>query len=209
MLHRLLTDYKNSSKTTCWRCHESIKSIDLFCSFCNTVQPAGKIDPYQTFELSISLDIAEKKLHQNYLSLQKKLHPDKFLNASTTEKEFAKAQSELVNNAYKVLKEPVKRAQLIYFVLFSEPFPTENNIADTALLFEILNLREELEEIQNQNEQIEEFINKIKYFFDEAWLDLKASFEENNKTNALTALHMLSYYKKMIQDAEEILFKDV
>ncbi|KAK9842317.1 hypothetical protein WJX81_006339 [Elliptochloris bilobata] len=60
--------------------------------------------PHQTF----SLDSAE--LEQKYRALQFRLHPDKAASGSKEAQKDSAEQSTLVNQAYAVLKSPLKRA---------------------------------------------------------------------------------------------------
>lgn len=62
-------------------------------------------------EGAFDLDVAE--LERRYKALQLRLHPDRFGTASPLEREHAAQQAAAVNQAYDVLKRPLRRAHYI------------------------------------------------------------------------------------------------
>ena len=80
------------------------------------------------------------------------MHPDRFANASDAEKRVAMQWSAQVNEAYRVLKDPLKRAQ---YLCELAGYPTENqpNVGlDPAFLMQQMQWRESLEEITSTND---------------------------------------------------------
>ena len=57
------------------------------------------------------LDVAA--LERQYKGLQRRLHPDKYATASSLEREYAEQQAAAVNQAYDILKRPLRRAHYI------------------------------------------------------------------------------------------------
>jgi molecular chaperone HscB len=54
-----------------------------------------------------------RDLERRYKALQIRLHPDKFATASSLEQEYAQQQAAAINQAYDVLKRPLRRAHYI------------------------------------------------------------------------------------------------
>ena len=80
------------------------------------------------------------------------MHPDRFANASDAEKRVAMQWSAQVNEAYRVLKDPLKRAQ---YLCELAGYRTENqpNVGlDPAFLMQQMQWRESLEEITSTND---------------------------------------------------------
>jgi len=59
-------------------------------------------------------------MHQvtkKFRDLQRRLHPDKFMQKTTTEKEFSAQQSAALNKAFNIIKKPELRAKYLVFTL--------------------------------------------------------------------------------------------
>lgn len=78
---------------------------------------------FTVFQLACSLrvvrrdepafDVDPAALERQYKALQVRLHPDKYALASPLELEYAQQQAAVVNQAYDVLKKPLRRAHYI------------------------------------------------------------------------------------------------
>ncbi|KAI3424842.1 hypothetical protein D9Q98_008228 [Chlorella vulgaris] len=132
---------------TCWQCGHSLTTHDLFfCPECDSVQPAG-ID-VQHFPIlgmdqpQFELDLRD--LERRYKALQIRLHPDKFATASSLEQEYAQQQAAAINQAYDVLKRPLRRA---HYILSQRGFGACEGmtITDPELLMYVMEAREEVE----------------------------------------------------------------
>jgi glutathione S-transferase len=84
---------------------------------------SGQIHPFSSAEALFpgpslrssepAFDLDLSRLEQQYKALQRRLHPDKFATASAQEQEYAAQQATAVNQAYDVLKRPLRRASYI------------------------------------------------------------------------------------------------
>ena len=80
-----------------------------FCESCGKVQPPVPVDYFSFFGLPPKLNLDVAALEKDFYDLSRKLHPD--LNASTrsAEQEWSLEQSSMLNDAYRTLKDPLKR----------------------------------------------------------------------------------------------------
>jgi molecular chaperone HscB len=69
----------------------------------------GKGDYFSLFGLPRKLWIEMSTLEKKFLELSWKLHPDKFVNASPADQELSLKGSSELNDAYRVLRDPVAR----------------------------------------------------------------------------------------------------
>jgi molecular chaperone HscB len=85
-----------------------------FCESCGKVQPPAPSNYFAFFGLPLKLNIDVAVLEKDFYALSRKLHPD--LNAGTggPEQEWSLEQSSMLNDAYRTLKDPIKRTQ--YFL---------------------------------------------------------------------------------------------
>ena len=68
---------------------------------------------FELFNLSEKFEIDSEKLQENYRSIQKEIHPDRFATSTENEKIQSMIKSTHVNDAYQTLKSPIKRAKYI------------------------------------------------------------------------------------------------
>jgi molecular chaperone HscB len=103
---------------------------------------------FQIFDIAPNLDLNSNDLEEKYLELQLQFHPDLFINKSQDKQEKAKISSSNINNAYEILKDPLKRA--IHFLEINNIF-IDSIKPDNILLIEIVEIKEKLAEA-NENE---------------------------------------------------------
>ena len=98
---------------------------------------------FEIFDLSPKLDLDLNSLEEQYLQLQLQFHPDLLIHKTQKEQELAKIKISQINNAYEILKDPLKRA--IYFLEINNIF-IDSIKPDNMLLVDIMEIKEELEE---------------------------------------------------------------
>jgi molecular chaperone HscB len=68
---------------------------------------------FEVFGLPSKLQIDTAPLEKQFYALSRKLHPDRFASKPMEEQEAALAQSSLLNDAYRTLKNPILRTQYL------------------------------------------------------------------------------------------------
>jgi molecular chaperone HscB len=96
---------------SCWSCG-SMRAAH-FCKSCGKVQPPVPVDYFTFFGLPRKLDLDVKALEKSFYELSRRLHPDLNARAGSQEQEWSMEQSSLLNDAYRTLKDPVKRTQYL------------------------------------------------------------------------------------------------
>jgi len=84
-----------------------------FCTACGKVQPPVPVDYFTFFGLPRKLNVNVARLEQEFYELSRKLHPDLYARADKREQEWSLEQSSLLNDAYRTLKDPIKRTQYL------------------------------------------------------------------------------------------------
>jgi molecular chaperone HscB len=97
----------------CWSCAVAHNESTLFCPHCSKIQPPPGADYYSVFSLEPALDLDLGMLEHQFHKLSRKLHPDRFARASTNEKEWSLADTALLNDAYRTLKDPIRRTEYL------------------------------------------------------------------------------------------------
>src|SRR5579871_3005690 len=95
----------------CWSCGDMRAA--QFCKSCGKVQPARPADFFAFFGLPKKLNLDVAKLERDFYLLSRKLHPDVYAQAREEEREWSLEQSSRLNDAYRTLKDPIKRTQYL------------------------------------------------------------------------------------------------
>ena len=69
---------------------------------------------FELFDLEPALHLDLKDLEQRYFRLSRQCHPDLFARKSQAEQQQALDQTAFLNDAYRILRDPIKRAE--YFI---------------------------------------------------------------------------------------------
>jgi len=96
---------------SCWSCG-SMRAAH-FCESCGKVQPPVPVDYFTFFGLAPKLQIDVAALEKDFYDLSRKLHPDLNAKAGSKEQEWSLEQSSLLNDAYRTLRDPIKRTQYL------------------------------------------------------------------------------------------------
>src|SRR5882762_1263948 len=97
--------------SACWSCGEM--RATHFCESCGKVQPPVPADYFTFFGLPRELKLDVAVLEKDFYELSRKLHPDLNARAGSKEQEWSLQQSSLLNDAYRILKDPIKRTQYL------------------------------------------------------------------------------------------------
>jgi len=97
----------------CWSCAVAHNDATLFCPHCSKIQPPPGADYFSVFSLVPQLDLDLGMLEHQFHKLSRKLHPDRFARAPEKEKEWSLADTALLNDAYRTLKDPIRRTEYL------------------------------------------------------------------------------------------------
>ena len=111
-----------------------------------------RLDHFALFDLPRKLWIEMNGLEQKFLQLSWKLHPDNFVNASPEEQEGSLKRSSEVNDAYRVLRDPVARVEYLLEIEGARKEGEHKQQAPPELLEEVFELNESLDELRQAKE---------------------------------------------------------
>ena len=132
----------------CWNCHERVQGTH-FCASCGKLQQISASEDYfALFGMPRKLWIEMSALEQKFLQLSWKLHPDNFVNATETERELSLKRSSELNDAYRVLRDPVARVEYLLGLENMRKEGEHKQQAPPELLEEVFELNESLDELR-------------------------------------------------------------
>lgn len=155
-----------------------------------------ELNHFEKFNFEPSFQIDEIELEARYLELQQQFHPD-----VVDDKIEAEINSILINQAYKILKNPLKRA--IYLlqlqgINIDDEFNVEKPSQDILLL--IMKLREDILENKNDLEKIKELKQKIANLLGDEMELISNLLAKKQHKLATQNLIKAKYLDKILQD---------
>ena len=139
----------------CWNCHADTLARP-FCPTCGKIaaRPADATH-FDVFGLPRTHALEPAALERGYRELSLKLHPDRFAQAEAKERRLSLEQTTALNEAYKTLKDPVRRA---FYLLKLHGVDLDRDDASAQknmpldFLEEVMALREALDEAMEKKD---------------------------------------------------------
>jgi len=162
---------------------ESPKSQTHYDFFPSTL-PSGA-PPRGPFDVNLS------ELRKEFYQLQAKAHPDR---ARQEEKGRAEGLSMRINEAYRTLQDPLRRAQYLLYLKGTDMAEVETaKVEDSELLMEVLETREAIEAIEEESE-LKPLIMENTMRIEESIMVLDQAFKQDNMDTARTEVVKLRYW---------------
>ena len=111
------------------------------------------MDYFEVFGLPRLLGIDLAALEKTFHELSRRYHPDYFTTAAPAEKTQAVRMTALLNDAYRTLRSPVRRVE---YLLSLYGFKSDGSKVPQALLMEVFEINEQLEEVKAGRASVEE-----------------------------------------------------
>jgi molecular chaperone HscB len=111
------------------------------------------MDYFEVFGLPRALGIDLAALEKVFHELSRKYHPDYFSTASAAEKTQAVRMTALLNDAYRTLRHPIRRVE---YLLGLYGLKSDGSKVPQALLMEVFEINEQLEEVKAGRASVEE-----------------------------------------------------
>lgn len=97
----------------CWSCSVAHNKSTLFCPHCSKIQPTPGGDYFSVFGLEQKLNLELAALETEFHRLSRRVHPDRFARSGDNERQWSLADTALLNDAYRTLKDPLRRTEYL------------------------------------------------------------------------------------------------
>lgn len=228
----MLKVIESAVPVACWSCSVAHNPSTLFCPHCSKIQPPAPGDYFSVFGQEPRLNLDPAALEREFHRLSRRLHPDRFARASEDEKEWSLADTALLNDAYRTLKDPLRRTQYLLKLHGAELGEERSgkdrrdpSRAPADLLEEVFDLNMQLEEMRaargigQTDEDLEQNLSAAKKKFqslvDEVDRDLRtqwAAWDQGNDVARQSAQkHMVAlldrrrYLSNLVREVNETL----
>ena len=164
-------------------------------------------NPFALFNLPVTFQVDSALLNERYLALQKSLHPDNFSAASAQEQRLAIQKSAEINDALRILKDPITRADSIIAINTGETEnPEEKSNKDIGFLMQQMEWRETLENIENRKDtdELSAFTKEIDQIRHAILSELSTALSEQQWNVARAMTDKLRFIKKLQTEIERV-----
>ncbi len=173
-------------------------------------------DYFAVFGIDRSLALNLPELQRQFYVLSKQFHPDRFARASAAEQQRALDFTSQLNDAWRILRDPISRAEYLLKLQGMEPGDSRTNPPPPELLEEVFDLNMALEELRSGDtharDQILGALNRFLALRDQLDQDRDALFvryDANRDAATLQDLRGLlnrrRYIENLVRDAQQAL----
>lgn len=187
----------------CWSCGAERRDA-LFCPTCAVIQP--EVRDHDWFEAlgvprKMSIDVAA--LSKAFRTRSAKVHPDRFGNKSAVERRLALQHTAKLNDAYRTLKDPQKRAEYLMKLEGVSIGGEDQRTNDPELLMAMMELQEEAETLEDKA-AIEAMLTRVTAMKAEKMALVTKYFDEGvgEQAEVVRALDTLRYFWRLISRLE-------
>jgi molecular chaperone HscB len=166
------------------------------------------VNPFETLgvEPVFSLDLA--LLEQRHRDLSRALHPDRHAASGASERRMALGRAIEANEAFRTLKDPVRRAEALLSLRGVHSGEGKEPSASPALLMEVMERREALAEVRKTKNEaaLARLIAEVKAEAArvEATLGREFASSSGNSAEILKCIGELRYYRRFLDEAASI-----
>ncbi|MBZ5610979.1 MAG: Fe-S protein assembly co-chaperone HscB [Acidobacteriia bacterium] len=146
-------------------------------------------------------------LQQRFYELSRRLHPDRFMQRPVEERQYSLDASSILNDAYRTLKDPVKRAQYVLKQAGFDVGEQRSKDVPPELLEEVFELNMALEEMRGgdnsarpQLEQAESNFTRMMTDVDRQLESLFEKYDRSPSRDPLSELRGVLNRRKYIQN---------
>lgn len=161
---------------------------------------------FELFQLPQRFAIDGAALDAAYREVQNRVHPDKFSNATGSEKRVAMQWATRANEAYQTLKNPFKRAAYLCELNGVDLQIESNTAMPTAFLMQQMEWREALEDARAGKDlaALERLDQELRAARKEALADTGAILDAKNFAEAAQRVRQLMFLEKFAEEVQAV-----
>ncbi|MEQ9502442.1 MAG: Fe-S protein assembly co-chaperone HscB [Deltaproteobacteria bacterium] len=187
----------------CWSCGAE-RGDALFCTTCKILQPESKKeDWFAALGVEKKFSIDTKALAKAFRTRSVKVHPDRFAQKSAVERRLAVQHTANLNDAYRTLSDPQKRAEYLMKLEGVEIGGEEQRTNDPEFLMAMMELQEEADGAKTAA-AIDAMLERVGGIRSGELDKVRAYFDDGvgEREQIVRALDALRYYMRLVERLE-------
>jgi molecular chaperone HscB len=194
--------------SVCWECNRFVEKHPGVCAgvcSCGAIQPLPVKQTYfDLFELPVGYDVDVAELERRFRDLSRTFHPDKFTKSDVQQKRISLQRITAVNDGYRVLKHPVRRAEYLLGLrgLHVGAEDGSGPKPPASFLMEMLEQREALSDSRaaHDADRIARLATEVSDQRKAAMAEVAAGFAAERIDDVALALVRLRYYDRFLEE---------
>jgi molecular chaperone HscB len=165
---------------------------------------------FELFGMPVGFRVDSAELASRYRELQKVVHPDRYAAAGEQSQRMSLQSATMVNEAYEILRDPLKRARYLLTLQDEAYDPRPQTLNDPAFLMQQMELREALERVQTAADpqaEIDALMREIGGLIKGQIAQLAVQFEDSGADQLAAAaqtVQKMQFLNKLHAEAEAI-----
>jgi molecular chaperone HscB len=164
------------------------------------------VDPFATLGIDRSFDVDLGVVERTYRELARDHHPDRFIGASPSERRAALDKAVAVNAAWRVVRDPIHRAEALLRLGGVEVGESSGPKPDPTFLMEMLEQREALSDAKRARDlaAVRAMAAAIEARAQEATRSISEGFASGEGATLVAKVGELRFYRRFLDEVSAI-----
>jgi molecular chaperone HscB len=163
---------------------------------------------FELFLLPQRYVLERAELDARYRDMQRTVHPDRYASASDRERRISMQQATQINEAYEVLKDPLKRGRYLLELRGHAIENQRSSHQDAAFLMRQMELRESLAEIREQDDPLQA-LDRLAQTVRSQYRTLESELAQAldggaESEQAVTLVLRMQFFKRLQEEVQEL-----
>ena len=165
---------------------------------------------FELFGLTPRYRVDRDVLEERYRAFQHRVHPDRYASATDQERRVAMQQAAQINEAYRVLRDPIARARYLLEQRGHDFQDQQQTHQDAEFLMEQIELREALAEVRHQDEPLQALADLMERIeqriasLTEQVAGLLDRDQAGPAADAVAAVQRMQFFQRLSEEASEL-----
>ena len=165
-------------------------------------------DHFELFSLPQRYMLERAELDARYRNMQRSVHPDRYASASDQERRISMQQTAKINEAYEVLKDPLKRGRYLLQLRGYDIDDQQTTHQDPAFLMKQMELRETLAGIREQADPLQaldRLAQDVLNQYQALESELAQALDSGEEIElAVTPVLRMQFFKRLQEEVQEL-----
>jgi molecular chaperone HscB len=163
------------------------------------------IDPFVVLGLPRRYEVDLRAVEKTHRELSRALHPDRYASAGASERRAALTKAADVNEAWRIVRDPVRRAEALFALAGVEVGETKEPKPDAELLMEVLEKREALADAKAAGDAAKVHVLADEMTRREQKIEADLARAQTFDVTLVTKLGEMRFYRRFVDEASSIL----
>jgi molecular chaperone HscB len=164
------------------------------------------MDPFATLGLAPSFDVDLPAVERTHRELSRALHPDRYVGATSSERRAALERAVAVNEAWRVMRDPIRRAEALLRLRGVETAEQDEPKASPEFLMEMMEQRELLSDARRGRDlaTVKSVAAGIEVRSQAVLAELSAGFAHGDAAELRARVGELRFYRRLLDEVSAI-----